>query len=452
MMGQQQLALFENVLIIGAGPAAIHVAVDISNGWCNQVGIANRIGSHSERIKQELERCSGLISTVVQVESKSHLSGTAQLSQFYEGFEHIDNVWQTIIVCTPCDTYLNVVKELKLKELTKVKRIILLSPGIGSNLLVQSVVNKSNDAIEIISLSTYYAATRFDPQGTTLLTSIVKGLKRKVVVGSNQSSSHTLNNLKVFIESLGITCEIAAHPIEAESRSITAYVHPPFFINDFSLHEIFSKQRSTKYMYKLYPEGPITQYVIKEMLLLWKETSAFIQKLHAQPLNLLKFLNDDNYPVHETTLSREDIESFVDMDETKQQYLLYIRYSSILIDPFSKPDEKGKYTDFSAFPYVQVSQDKEGKWIIPRVPYEDYKKLKLMYGLAQRFDVAMPQTCKLIDRFEQKLSSFVEEKGSHTFRLEMITDTTADEVNAIVDELSKVNKEEGEKKDVYSSS
>lgn len=359
MIQTERVSRFGNVLIIGAGPAAIHVAVDISKGWCEQLGLANRKGTHTDRLKQELESCSGNISTVVQVESKSHLSGEVQLTRFYEGFEHIDNVWQTLILCTPCDTYLSVIKQLNLDKLTEIKTILLLSPGIGSNLLVQSAVSKCNDSIEIISLSTYYAATRFDPRGSTLITSIVKGLKRKVFVGSNKPNSHALINVKDFIESLGIACEITSHSIEAESRSITAYVHPPFFINDFSLHEIFSHVRSTKYMYKLYPEGPITQHTIKEMLQLWKETSAFIQLLKAQPLNLLKFLNDDNYPVHETTLSREDVESFVEMDETKQQYLLYIRYSSILIDPFSKPDENGKYTDFSAFPMYKYHKTRK---------------------------------------------------------------------------------------------
>lgn len=30
---------FGNVLIVGAGPAAIQVAVDISRGWCDAVGL-----------------------------------------------------------------------------------------------------------------------------------------------------------------------------------------------------------------------------------------------------------------------------------------------------------------------------------------------------------------------------------------------------------------------------
>ena len=154
-------------------------------------------------------------------------------------------------------------------------------------------------------------------------------------------------------------------------------------MNEFSLNEIFGTEASSKYMYKLYPEGPITQHTIREMLALWKEISTLILLLQARPLNLLKFLNDDNYPVHEITLSRDDIEHFTEMSTIKQEYLLYIRYSSILIDPFSQPDEHGKYVDFSSFSYKQVNKNKEGKWVIPRVPYEDYKKIKLLYHLGK---------------------------------------------------------------------
>ena len=49
-----------------------------------------------------------------------------------------------------------------------------------------------------------------------------------------------------------------------------------------------------------------------------------------------------------------DIEHFEILPDILQEYLLYVRYTAILIDPFSQPDENGHYFDFSAVPFKQV--------------------------------------------------------------------------------------------------
>nr|WP_269669443.1 opine metallophore biosynthesis dehydrogenase [Paenibacillus sp. GSMTC-2017] len=399
--------------MIGTGPASIHMAVDLSRGWCNQIGLLNRKSERSEKLKLELASSGNVISTKVEVQSLEFGSGSAVISQFYEGFDYVDNRWDTVVICTPCNSYASVVRSIDFAYLTKLTTIILLSPGLGSNLLVEHLLGENNDRIEVISFSTYYGASIFplSPQSETFINVLVKGLKRKVFIGSNKVGRFMPQHVNHFIVSHGINAEQVEDPIEAECRSITTYVHPPFFINHFSLGEIFSPKRSTKFMYKLYPEGPITQHVIATMIALWKEISQLLSLMGARPINLLQFLNDDNYPVHEQTLSRPDIEGFVDEDPIKQNYLLYIRYTSILIDPFSEPDEDGKYLDFSAFPYRTIKADTEGKWIIPRVPYEDYKKLKIMYGLGQRLGLSMTQSEQFIHLFEEKIHRFVYEDG-----------------------------------------
>ncbi|MFF2155218.1 opine metallophore biosynthesis dehydrogenase [Paenibacillus chitinolyticus] len=434
---EQVVSPLGNTLIVGAGPAGVHIAVDVGRGWCARLGLANRKGAHSTRILNELSVQGYTLSSVIEIQSKRHLTGEVRLDDYYDGFDGIDDRWQTVILCTPSDSYSDVIGALRLENLSQVKRIVLLSPGIGSNLLVQSLVRSVGSDIEIISLSTYYGASRFafEAGQSTVLRSIVRGLKRKVTAGSSKPDSRTISDIKRFIESLGIQFESVSHPAAAESRSITTYVHPAFFINEFSMSEIFSRTPSRKYMYKLYPEGPITPQAIKSMLLLWKEIGELVTRLHAEPINLLKFLNDDNYPVHETTLSREDIEGFTQADPVKQEYLLYIRYASILIDPFAEPDEQGRYPDFSAFPYKQISKDSEGKWIIPRVPYEDYKKIKLVERLGKKLNLSMPQTSAFIAQFESKLSSFVEEEGMEHFRHDLFTDTTESEADLILSGL-----------------
>nr|WP_165279916.1 opine metallophore biosynthesis dehydrogenase [Paenibacillus protaetiae] len=165
-------------------------------------------------------------------------------------------------------------------------------------------------------------------------------------------------------------------------------------------------------MYKLFPEGPIMPESIRHMVLLWKEISGLLRSLGAEPVNLLKFLNDDNYPVREESLTREELERFPEMEQIKQEYLLYVRYASILIDPYSEPDENGRYYDFSAFPYERAACDLQGRWTVPRVPYEDYCRIKLLTELARLTGDPMETANKLAALFENQLSRFVEEKGA----------------------------------------
>ncbi|WP_338539553.1 opine metallophore biosynthesis dehydrogenase [Paenibacillus tundrae] len=445
----QETSALGNVLIVGGGPAGIHVAVDLSKGWSHRIGVANRKGIHAERLQTELEEHEFHVSTEVLVERARHLSATARLDRFYAGFDTIEDDWQTIVLCVPCHSYVDAIRELKLVYRLEVKRIILISPGIGSNMLVQENLDAARDRIEVISFSTYYAATKFDPAAATLLKSIVKGLKSKIYMGSSHANSRTLFHLQDFFASLGIEAEQTPHPIGAESRSITTYVHPPFFMDSFSLNEIFRQTRSTKSMYKLYPEGPITPATIHSMVRLWKEISGVLEKFEAEPMNLLKFMNDDNYPVQEQSLSRSDIEGFVQFDELHQEYLLYIRYASLLIDPFSSPGEQGQYRSFAAVPYQQVSLDQEGKWVIPRVPYEDYRKLKLLYHIGQDLQIPMPQAKTLMQNFEHQLRAFMKQQGADAFRSELVQDDTLEEAKIIIRKLQTQNLKSRE--DVFKS-
>lgn len=428
-MSEELTTPFGNTLVIGAGPAGIHAAID----WSRRsalIGLLNREGNHADKVARELEEQGYRISVDMQVPRASHLSGEAQLFRFYNGYAGIEDIWNTIVLCTPGDSYLEVIRELKLEGMRQVQTIILISPGIGSNLLVQNALSGLASSIELISFSTYYASSRFPSNQATVLKTVVNGLKRKVSISSNLTDSSVLPLIHAFLASHHIRCEIVPNPLEAESRSITTYVHPPFFMNEFSLNEVFGQHSSRKFLYKLYPEGPISQHTIRSMVLLWKEISILLRLMGVRPLNLLKFLNDDNYPVHEETLSREDLESFPVADEVKQQYLLYIRYSSILIDPFSEPDEGGSYADFSAIAYQQVSK-KNGFWTIPRIPYEDYKRLKLLHAVGLRFGFPMPHALSLIGTFEHRLTAFLEEVGLDNVHPDLLKDETEEHADAI---------------------
>jgi hypothetical protein len=397
---------FENTLIVGAGPAAINIAVNISRGWCDKLGLVNRAGAHTNRLKESYKKHGQVLKARYQSQKSSHLSGEAKLDCFYGDFQEIDDRWETIIICTPSDSYLEVIKSLSLEKLKRVKTLILISPGIGSNFLIEHYFKGVMEGIDVISLSAYYAATKYETGEADGLTVLTKALKKRIYLASSKKHSVRLKPVSEFIESLGVQCQIVSSPIEAESKNITTYVHPPLFMNSFAMEQILRKEQSLKSMYKIYPEGPITQHSIRAMVRLWKEISAVVEYFGAKPINLLQFLNDDNYPVHEETLSREDIELFHSFSEEKQEYLLYVRYSAILIDPFSRPDEKGKYFEFSAVPFKRAAIDSSGKWVIPRIPLEDYQKLKLIYGLAQSVDIQMAQALLLLRIFEREVNRF----------------------------------------------
>lgn len=422
---------FGSTLIIGAGPAGIHAAVNWSK-MSRCVGLLNRKGKHSQKVNEALENNHFQLDCEVQVSGHQHISSRATVECFYDGYDELADLWDTIVIATPSDCYAQVIIELQRSALRNVKQVILLSPGLGSNAWVQHLWKDARGQIEVISFSTYYAASKFSPASQKVLKTVVKGIKRKVWIASSQAASSMSFVIKELVESLGIQCVVVHSPLEAECRSITTYVHPPFFMSEFSLHEIFREERSRKHMYKLYPEGPITPHAIHVMVQLWKEISHVLDGLHINSFNLLKFLNDDNYPVHEMSISRASIENFQNAEQITQEYLLYTRYASLLIDPFSIPNEQGKYFDFSAVPYKQVSLDEHGFWIIPRVPYEDYKKLLLIRELGQLMGILLPQTQHLITQFENKLNAFAEEKGRSHFRQELFEDQSNEQALAIL--------------------
>lgn len=395
---------FGNTLIAGAGPAAAAVSVQAAKaGFSKEIGIANRAGDHSEQLKDHFDSNGFELHSLFARHLDQNLSGKAAVNHFYGSLDQVDDRWETIIVCTPSDTYYEVLKEMNIHCLKKAKRIVLLSPGIGS---ASKIIDRLTLDIEVISLSAYYAATKYSAEDR--FTAFTKAVKKKVYAGSSIKDSSFVHILAEFIRSIGTGAEVLSSTIEAEARSITTYVHPPLFMNTVAMREILRGSKSIKSMYKLYPEGPITQHAIKAMNDLWKEISAVVACFGAKPINLLQFLNDDNYPVHEYTVSRNDIDQFPAFSPEKQEYLLYIRYTSILIDPFSVPDENGTYFDFSKVPFAQVKRNRSGKWALPRIPLEDYHKLKLVTELAFMAGIQMPVAHSLLRTFEEETAQFSE--------------------------------------------
>ncbi|PZD97412.1 DUF2338 domain-containing protein [Paenibacillus sambharensis] len=393
---------FKRVLVLGTGPASIQLAVSLKNKLGCAVGIAGRESVRSESFFQAVKESSQLIRADIQNEQHRQLEGECLLDEVFRGYGTITGEWDTLIMSVTTDAYISVLKQINDQVKKQVKCIVLISPTFGSNSLVRQYMKDRNSDAEIISFSTYLGDTRWKherPSNQVLTTAV----KRKVFIGSTRRPSQNIGRLCELYEQLGMTLEVMDSPLEAESRNISLYVHPPLFMNDFSLAVIFGEVNVPKYVYKMFPEGPITQQLIRSMLAQWKEITAVTERLNMTGVNLLKFMTDDNYPVRLESLSRHDIENFSRLEPIHQEYLLYIRYTSLLIDPFSEPDDQGRYFDFSAVPLRQLFVNREGYLDIPRMPKEDYYRIKIIQGIAKYLGVACPTIDTFIATYESKL-------------------------------------------------
>ncbi|MFS0838934.1 opine metallophore biosynthesis dehydrogenase [Paenibacillus sp. 1P03SA] len=401
---------FQRVLMLGTGPASIQLAVLLKKYANCRIGIAGRESVRSKHFFAAIKRSSRRIRAHIQNEKHRRLQGECIIDEVFHGYESIAGSWDTVILSVTADAYIGVLKRIQNQLLRQVKCVVLVSPTFGSNSLIRHYMTDIHANAEIISFSTYLGDTRWKhgkPSGQVITT----GLKKKVFIGSTKTLSDNVLKLRtLYQEQLGITLEIMRSPFEAETRNISLYVHPALFMNDFSLNVLFGEEAPRKFVYKMFPEGPITPGLIRDMLACWKEMTAIVRKLHINGLNLLGFMTDDNYPVRPESLSRHEIENFLHFETIHQEYLVYIRYTSLLIDPFSEPDPDGKYFDFSAVPIRQIYVNHEGHWDIPRMPKEDYYRIKIIQGIARFVDASCPTIDTFIATYERKLQEAVQQR------------------------------------------
>ncbi len=396
------MTCFKRVLIVGTGPTSMQLAVNFKNNLNCEIGIAGRVSNRSKLVYKAIRHNDLTVNVHIQNSQHHAVEGTSKLDYLFEGYSTVKGKWDTIILSVTADAYISVLAQIDQKVLSKVTAILLISPTFGSNSLVANYFREINPSVEVISFSTYFGDTRW-LQGEPSHEVVTTGVKKKVYIGSSLAQSERLAILEELYQQLHIQLTVMDSPLEAETRNISLYVHPPLFMNHFSLQAIFDDTTTPKYVYKLYPEGPITQEMIHHLCNHWQEIMDIIKKLNIKPLNLLKFMVDDNYPLHPESIARQDIENFEQLPAIHQEYLLYVRYASLLIDPFSQPDNNGRYFDFSAVPIRKIFMNCEGLLDIPRMPKEDYYRLKIIQGVAKAVQVECPTIDHFIQIYEEKL-------------------------------------------------
>ncbi len=391
------------VLILGTGPAAIQMAVLLKQQMGCEVGIVGRKSTRSEPFFAALRATKLRVRADVQNGKHRLLEGDCPIDRLYEGYGTITGEWDTVIAAVTTDAYLEVLRVMPEDCLRPIRRLILLSPTFGSNSMVRSYMKERQLEAETISFSTYLGDTRWT-HATPSDRVITTAVKRKLYMGSTHAHSHAVTELAALYNRLGIAAEVMQTPLEAESRNISLYVHPPLFMNPCALSAVFGEAAHKLFVYKMFPEGPITQHAMRDMLAYWKEMTELAERLGIGGVNLLKFMVDDNYPVRPESLSRADIERFHELAPIHQEYLLYVRYASLLIDPYSEPDENGRYFDFSAVPIRQIFVNASGEHDIPRMPKEDYYRIKIIQGIARFVGVSCPTLDRFIEVYERKLA------------------------------------------------
>ncbi|QGG57825.1 opine metallophore biosynthesis dehydrogenase [Paenibacillus sp. B01] len=433
------------VLVLGTGPAAVQLAVLFRQRLQAPVGMAGRRSLRSEPFFAAAQRQDRRLRAEVQNRLHERLAGECALESLHAGIGSVEGSWDTAVLAVTADAYASVLEQLPAEVRSGLRRVVLVSPTFGSAGLVRQLLKRLRAAQtrdggsaaadpEIISFSTYLGDTRWSAGGPSAAV-LTTGVKRKVYAGSTQGRTEALDALCAAWAEAGVRIETLSSPLEAETRNISLYVHPPLFFNAFSLDAVFGRAQSPVYVYKLFPEGPITPALIRDLHAAWLEIGAICEALSVPRVNLLKFMTDDCYPVRPESLSRLELDRFPELDAVHQQYLLYVRYASLLIDPYSSPDEQGRYFDFSAVPIRRLFVDADGRWELPRMPKEDVYRTRILQGIARRLGVRTPTVDRFLSLFDERLADARQELEGQPLSEALLGCDGRDQLELIVQDL-----------------
>lgn len=420
-------------LILGAGPAAIQLAADIKATANARIGLYNRPSEKGHRLKQHLAHTPSLWLTGAGKAQRTQDDAQVTIDRYYDDLALVGGDWRRLILAVPADQYHDVLRQVPWAALPQLRSLILLSPSIGSGLMAQSLLQDAGQShVEVISLSSYYADTKYQ-NAEQPYRAYTKAFKQRIYLAGAgaRSDCAELDWLCSLLARHGIDAQRCDSLLAAERFSITNYVHPPLALADTTLQAIFQPQGPIQYLYKTHPEGPLCPEAIADMLALSQDYQQLLNRLGIEAINLLRFLNDDNYPVPPRMVSRRWIDQFPQLAPTEQCYALFTRYTALLVDPYSEPDAQGRYYDFSAVRVARVFQDAQGRWRLPRVPQEDVRKLRVLVLLAQRLDVEMPAAQRLLARFQQALQRFVSRIGAEHCHRSLLDDTCDEQADII---------------------
>ncbi|WP_390896468.1 opine metallophore biosynthesis dehydrogenase, partial [Staphylococcus pasteuri] len=89
-------------------------------------------------------------------------------------------------------------------------------------------------------------------------------------------------------------------------------------------------------------------------------------------------------------MNQTHITQFQSLPTLKQQYLLYLTYSPILIHPFSQPHQHPPYFHFSPLPFKHLYQNQNPLLHIPTIPTQHYYPTTLIHSIAKPLQLPTP--------------------------------------------------------------
>ncbi len=383
---------FGRVLLVGAGPVAAVTGLALRRQGVETVEMVTRPSPSGQELAQQLNR-GGLRCRAAH--PGLGLQGEFCPDALYLDYAKMSGSFDTVFLALPAHAYQEAVEALvKVGVIKPNTLVVLCSAGLGSGKRLERWFEQTVGAITVASFSNFFAAAKSLGGPTDV---VIKAVKKKVTVGGREKEARQL--LRQMLEPMGVQVEGVESTLTAESRNITLYVHPPLCINRYALERVFSAAKTPRFLYKIFPEGPITLQTMETMASLFIEVSTVLEKVGVPPFELLPFLNNENYPVPEDYLPASTIEGYSEASLREKAMLLFIRYAGLLVDPHSEPDDDGRFFDFSAVVLPQGSPSAP-----PRIPTEDYFSLLVVEGLAQRLQQPVPTLNRLTRLFEEYAS------------------------------------------------
>lgn len=285
---------------------------------------------------------------------------------------------ENLYLCTPHTEYEAVVENLKGGSF---QNVVLLSSGLGSSSRLTLELRET--VFRLRAFNNFFGAAKF--RGDQLH---LKALKRRVFLSEGEEL-----NLAVALRSLGVEVSSVASPLEAELRNITLYAHTAFGLAPHTLEAVFGLVSTPRYLYKLFPEGPVERERTRVYAAFFEEVMEVARHLGAEPFNLLQFLHRDNYPVPGCFLSEDEVLTYPSLPLERKGDLLFARYAGLLVDAGSTPDPNGRFFDFSAVAIGRAIFS-EGRLRLPRVQSEELYHLQLLRHLSRRLGL----TLKTVER------------------------------------------------------
>lgn len=150
-----------NTLIVGSGPVAIQLAQICSQMAHQTIDMVSRVktSARSQRVYNAYQR-DGYFKVTTQNAAHQQLSGKFKVRQFYKDIQEVSGTYNTLIMACTADAYRSILDRLAKATVECLQHIVLVSPTLGSHMVIEQLLSELNLDVEVVSFSTYLGDTR----------------------------------------------------------------------------------------------------------------------------------------------------------------------------------------------------------------------------------------------------------------------------------------------------